>query len=388
MSPAKAMTKQRNDGIDFIRGLSVISVILLHINIRIPLDQSWIGNLAPQKIINILCKSGSYGVMVFFVVSGFLITMTSIQRWGTLSNIQFNQFFRIRFARIAPCLIALLAILSALHIAGVNGFIIKNTTLNQALFSAFTFHVNWLEAKVGYLPGAWDVLWSLSIEEVFYLFFPFICLFTRNEHVFKFAMIIFVILGPFARCMFGDNEMWSDRSYLSCMDGIAIGCIAAIFANKYTFNSKQLTRLLTIGLTTFFLVFLFRKQVYELGLTQIGINVTLLEIGIGLILIWCHHFYLLQKNIGRKITAVFRFYGKNSYEIYLTHMFVVLFMVEIFSHLALSENIVPLWYLIILITSAVLGDLIARYFSEPLNNLLKFSTSQRNILNTQEEVRS
>jgi peptidoglycan/LPS O-acetylase OafA/YrhL len=38
-----------------------------------------------------------------------------------------------------------------------------------------TFHVNVLEATRGYLPGNWDILWSLSVEGMFYLFSPLLC---------------------------------------------------------------------------------------------------------------------------------------------------------------------------------------------------------------------
>ena len=83
-------------------------------------------------------------------------------------------FYRIRFARIAPLLVLIVAVLSALALAHVEGFQFshKRAPLWRAVVSAFTFHLNWLEARFGYLPANWDVMWSLSIEEVFYLFFP------------------------------------------------------------------------------------------------------------------------------------------------------------------------------------------------------------------------
>ena len=74
-------------------------------------------------------------------------------------------------------LLLLLAILSTLHLAQVRNFAIKPATasLGRALFAALTFQVNVLEADHGYLPGSWDILWSLSVEEMFYLFFPLLC---------------------------------------------------------------------------------------------------------------------------------------------------------------------------------------------------------------------
>lgn len=67
-----------------------------------------------------------------------------------------------------PCLIALLFVLSILDMTQMKGFIIdtSHTSLGNAIFSAFTFHLNWLEAKSGYLPGGWDVLWLLLKHEL------------------------------------------------------------------------------------------------------------------------------------------------------------------------------------------------------------------------------
>jgi len=79
----------------------------------------------------------------------------------------------MRFARIAPLLFLLLAILGILHFANFEDFVVSAKTggIGRALLAALTFHVNVLEARRGYLPGNWDILWSLSVEEMFYLFF-------------------------------------------------------------------------------------------------------------------------------------------------------------------------------------------------------------------------
>lgn len=56
-----------------------------------------------------------------------------------------------------------------------------------------------LEAQRGYLPGSWDILWSLSVEEMFYLFFPLICRALGRGKLLVAALLLFVALGPFAR---------------------------------------------------------------------------------------------------------------------------------------------------------------------------------------------
>jgi peptidoglycan/LPS O-acetylase OafA/YrhL len=81
-------------------------------------------------------------------------------------------------------LLMLLAVLSLLHFAHVKYFIVSAKTrgLGRAIVAALTFHVNLLEARRGYLPGNWDILWSLSVEEIFYIFFPLVArLFGRGK---------------------------------------------------------------------------------------------------------------------------------------------------------------------------------------------------------------
>ena len=114
--------KSRNNGIDILRGLSILSVILLHFNIRVPFSETFIGAQFPKMLYSLLFWSGFYGVCVFFVISGFLITTSALNKWGSLPNINMKQFYSMRFARIIPLLVLLLVVLSTLHLGGVSGF--------------------------------------------------------------------------------------------------------------------------------------------------------------------------------------------------------------------------------------------------------------------------
>ena len=146
-----------------------------------------------------------------------------------------RDFYALRFARIAPLLLLLLAVLCTLHAAGLKNFVVSDKTggLGRALVAALTFHVNVLEAHRGYLPGNWDILWSLSVEEMFYLFFPPVCwLLGRGKWLVVFLLIV-VALGPFGRTMLAHgNEVWQEYSYLGGMDAIALGCLTAIASSR------------------------------------------------------------------------------------------------------------------------------------------------------------
>lgn len=367
----------RNPAIDALRGISILCVVLLHVQIHIPQEQSLLGKVLPAALFNIIYRSGYYGVIIFFVISGFLITRSAIERWGSLEAVPWGEFLRRRFARIYPCLLLLLLILAILHGIDMPGFVIENTSLARAAASALTLHLNWLEAQVGYLPAAWNVLWSLSIEEAFYLAFPLICLVSlaAGRRALVLALLLFVALGPFARIAFSHNEIWADHAYLAGMDGIAIGCLAALYATRPAFSGQAGRGLLLLGAALFVLVFFLRKATSMLGLTALGLNVTVLEIGVACLLIgWSRPPRPPRPN---PLLAALRWIGHNSYEIYLTHMFPVLLLAA--ASCRNSGGVVSTWWragaltaasVLAILLSAMLGGLVARYYSTPLRHWL------------------
>jgi peptidoglycan/LPS O-acetylase OafA/YrhL len=167
----------RIDGVDLLRGLAILLVLMNHVNMRLLFAKVPYTRGLPHQLVSSLVWNGQRGVQMFFAISGFLITSTALRRWGSLKAVNVGDFYRLRFARIGPLLLALLTVLSVLHLAHVENFVVSSKTggLGQALIAALTFHVNVLEARRGYLPGSWDILWSLSVEEVFYLLFPLVC---------------------------------------------------------------------------------------------------------------------------------------------------------------------------------------------------------------------
>src|SRR3954451_9374545 len=108
---AEQQSKARVPGIDLLRGLCIVAVVLHHVNLRIHFRDSSLGQLIGPAANRALFWNGYYGVRMFFVISGFLITSWSLKRWGRLSQLKIRQFYRMRFARIMPCLIGLLAVL-------------------------------------------------------------------------------------------------------------------------------------------------------------------------------------------------------------------------------------------------------------------------------------
>src|SRR5580704_17550786 len=195
---------KRLDGVDVLRGLAILFVVLNHVHMRLLItDIAYVAD-AHKQLIGSLVWNGQFGVQIFFAVSGFLITSTALRRWGPLSNVSLRDFYLLRVARIVPMLLALLAVLVALHYAGISSFVVSEKTggLGRALLAALTLHVNVLQAHRGWLPANWGVLWSLSVEEMFYLFFPLVARFSSRSNFFPAILLCFVALGPFARTIF------------------------------------------------------------------------------------------------------------------------------------------------------------------------------------------
>jgi len=221
----------------------------------------------------------------------------------------------------------------------------------------------------GYLPGSWDVLWSLSVEEVFYLAFPIVCLASRNKNVLYIALIALIIIGPLNRFYLEGNKIWQTKAYLSCMDSIAIGCLFALMSHQKTFSKPMITSFSIIG--TFIVVFVLmvkRDSSFEV-LKQWHLFKTLLSVGVGLLLLSAVRQQL--RPLMRKLLSPLILYGRCSYEIYLTHVFVVFSGIKLYKMYKIDLNDSFIWLIGIIIISGLLGYLVSRFFSEPMNSLIR-----------------
>src|ERR1700719_2906984 len=234
---------KRLDGVDVLRGLAILFVVLNHVHMRLLIaDVPYVADTFKPLLASVVWN-GQFGVQIFFAVSGFLITSTALRRWGTLSNLRLRDFYLLRIARIVPMLLALLAVLTALHYTNISPFVVSEKTggIGRALLAALTLHVNVLQAHRGWLPANWGVLWSLSVEEMFYLFFPLAARFLGRRTLFPLLLLCFVALGPFARTIFSrGNDIWSEQSYLGGMDAIALGCLTALLVRHVHFSRRAL----------------------------------------------------------------------------------------------------------------------------------------------------
>lgn len=361
---------KRLDGVDLLRGLAIFLVLMNHVNMRLFLAKvPYTAGMSAQAV-HMLFWNGQFGVQIFFAISGFLIASIAIQRWGSSSSVNVADFYRLRFARIAPLLLILLAVLSVLHFAHWKDFVVHAKTggLGQALFAALTFHVNVLEATRGYLPANWDVLWSLSVEEMFYLFFPLVARFFRRGTLLISVLLTFVILGPLGRTVLAHgNAVWSEYSYLGGMDAIALGVLTALLVARARFSPGVLRVFAGVGVALLAFILGLASEPFMWPLGRAGLDETFLAIGTCLIIIAASQ---TQWRSPRAFVPALLL-GRRSYEVYLTHMFVVFAFFDWFVHLGKPVRLVPVLFIVSIVVASLSGDLVARLYSDPMNRLLR-----------------
>lgn len=378
---------KRLDGVDLLRGLAIFFVLMNHANMQLLFAHVLYLRMLPGWLGAALVWNGQRGVQIFFAISGFLITATTLRRWSSLPAIGVRDFYKLRFARIAPLLLALLAVLSLLDLLHCPNFVVRarDGGLANALFAALTFHVNVLEARRGYLPGSWDILWSLSVEETFYFFFPVACKLLGRTRLFFVMLFVLIALGPVSRTVLSHgNEVWHEYSYLGAMDAIAMGCLTAMLL-----FSRPLTRttqvLFTLAGTGLMLLSLFSTgTIIGHALDHAGLDMTLLAVAT------CMLIAVAAQNQW-KAPALLRpllWMGRRSYEIYLTHMFLVIGLAAAFRALHKPMWMVPLLFLAVIVSATLLGELVARFYSEPMNHWIRrrFAPARLTSHGTQKEL--
>jgi peptidoglycan/LPS O-acetylase OafA/YrhL len=208
-------TAARNVSVDALRTISILLVLVLHTLSYLPMPRLMRPN------------AGYYGVTLFFVISGFLITSGAIRRYGAALTIPPLGFYRFRAARIVPGLLLFTFLNAVFYLQAVPGFELIKTgpaALPELLFYVFTFQAN-VYAFLGGLPHAWFVLWSLAIEEMFYLLFPVVCFVIPSRRGLIAFLCSIILFGPISRLWIYPAGIYS---YSGCFDQLALGCLTAL----------------------------------------------------------------------------------------------------------------------------------------------------------------
>jgi peptidoglycan/LPS O-acetylase OafA/YrhL len=363
----------RNSRIDLLRGVSILLVVLDHLAMRFAPKNSVLGAVLPARIIDGVFTHGYEAVFIFFVISGFLIASNALTSWQKLDRIDLKTFYARRFARIVPLLLALLVVLCALHLLRVDSYVINQPgqSLGGAAWSALGLHLNWYEGYTGhYLPGSWDVLWSLSIEEVFYVAFPLVCLLLKREWLLIPCLLALAASLPWTRAdALAVGEIWQEKAYLPGMAAIAAGVLTAIVSARVRHSSRVWTHsLIFAGWLGIGAVLFAEDAVWRL---LHGAGLLLLTVSVSCLLLGFHRRKSDDSNAPLPGTGWILSFGRLSYEVYLTHMFVVFAAVKLFRATGGNPHLSILWLPPTIAVMWLLGKLLERALSTRCNRALR-----------------
>ncbi|WP_434278920.1 acyltransferase family protein [Acinetobacter sp. CE-15] len=357
----------RNNKIDLLRGISILLVLLHHFNIPYKLHDTFLGiQIFGESLSTLIARNGNYGVTLFFVISGFLITQHTLQRSGTLAQIKLKDFYIRRIARIMPCLVLLVVLVTALGAMGLKPFINQapndiEVSYGLTVFSAFTFWMNILIIENGWVNYALGVLWSLSVEEVFYLVFPILCVVLGRGKGFIIFLLAIIVYAPYFRSLhFAEESGAYLYHYFSSFDGIAMGCLTALMTQRMS-QKIQVSRIVVpIIVVLMVTVYLYApiKEVSTWGISLFAL--------LSAMLIFCfaQNPHTESRSILSKGIA---WIGQRSYEMYLFHLIILgLFKVFYFPKETLASEklmLLPIYFIAVF----VLSWAIEKYYSTPMN---------------------
>lgn len=361
----------RNFTIDVLRGISICLVLLLHFHLSYSLLDSPLALVLPEGAIKALVRNGNYGVTMFFVISGYLITSTTMRRYGSLAQVDVPSFYAFRFARIVPCLVLALALIVGLGLLGQPAFVNAakpgwpKVSTPVAVLSVLTFWHNVLMQRAWYFNYAMNIYWSLSVEEMFYLVFLLLCLGLKRPVLIVAVWLLAIVLGPSYRSLHTDDEFYFMYAYPACFDAIAFGCCAALVAQRFHLRGAAggAARIAAAALVA---------VTYFAGIHDHEVfGFTLVAAGTAVLLVGAHGEQVPGRLQRSRILAGLRWLGRHSYELYLFHIIVLGIMRGIWPRGTLAYAYKAPAMAAFVVLSTLAAWIVARFYAEPLNAALR-----------------
>ena len=313
-------------------------------------------------------KLGTIGVELFFVISGFLISLQLYKykleidtKISSLKN-TIKVFYIRRVLRIFPLYYFVLIVAT----------LINKGELLDAMVWNFSYTTNFYFIKIQHWPGIFSQFWSLSVEEHFYIFWPLIVLTSTAKNLLKWIFVIagISLLFRFFQFHYSYNYILLYIHTLSCLDLFMMGAVLAyIYYYKPSFFIQlfNLKYLKIIALTLFMILFsiYFMKPQWEL------FNWVFQRFFFGFFYFLVLGFFV--KGIKGKTGIVLENkilirLGKLSYCIYLIHNFVpgILLPVKKFDLPIIAE------FFIYLVVTLIISEVLYRVIEKPARDLNKY----------------
>jgi peptidoglycan/LPS O-acetylase OafA/YrhL len=293
----------RIPSLDGLRALSVSLVLFSHFG------ESW---HLPYSVWYVANDYGKVGLRIFYVISGFLITTLLLKEGERTGNLSLKKFYIRRAYRILP----------AAYIFMIAATLLFHSQLSvKDIVIAFTY----LSAYSTYIPLVLSHLWSLSVEEQFYLLWPTIMMFGTAAG--KRAALAVVVICPVLRFVLLMAGLGNGALYpvVTSADAIATGCLLALFQPELRHLRSFFTS------RRFWIIWVLTAAVALLDLTRHGriyqcAGLPLLHLGIAL----CVQSAMLMAP--RILNATIPVWvGTISYSLYLWHR-------------PFADGARPLWY--------------------------------------------
>lgn len=210
---------ERVPSLDGLRAVSILIVMLSH-------------------FVDSQLFPGGFGVLVFFVVSGFLITRLLLAEQRNAGCISLSNFYLRRFFRLYP-VVTVYAVVVTLYFI-VMGYPFNFYEPTSALFYFANYFYAWksMAPHAGMAQMPFEIFWSLSVEEHFYLFFPALFLLVQGRALILWMLAVCVLCLALRLSFAQLNPDWLKSHFFYYtdvrLDSIAFGVLlAAICETRY-----------------------------------------------------------------------------------------------------------------------------------------------------------
>ncbi len=311
---SKIMLKNRINSFDGLRGIAILLVVIYHSQNTIKFDSDiW-------NILSIFIANSSLGVRIFFVLSGYLITRILLKEINETGVINLKRFHVRRAIRLFPNLYCFVGVVFLINV-------IANLNITpQDFISASTFTWNYFGVFAAIanekLGGTWFFghLWTLALEEQFYLLWPLFLLFLNKKYLRKFSLCL-VLSMPIVRVasyfLFPVTRGYLNMMLHTSIDSIMAGCFMAILTQSPIYSNRiSKIKASSIAMLVTWLVFISPILDYLIGGYLISIGITLNVICLGILIVWIHNNpnSYLSKLLSNPILV---YIGQISYSIYI-----------------------------------------------------------------------